>query len=46
MGLELAAPDVNRSEATFGVVDGRIVYGLLGIKGVGEGVARAIVARL
>ncbi len=44
MGLEIAAPDVNRSEATFTVVDGRIVYGLLGIKGVGEGVARAIVA--
>ncbi|PKL09564.1 MAG: DNA polymerase III subunit alpha, partial [Spirochaetae bacterium HGW-Spirochaetae-7] len=44
MGIELAAPDVNRSEATFSVSDGRIVYGLIGVKGVGEGVVAAIVA--
>ncbi len=44
MGLALDAPDLNRSEAAFAVHDGRIVYGLLGIKGVGEGVARAVVA--
>ncbi|HTX71540.1 MAG TPA: DNA polymerase III subunit alpha [Rectinemataceae bacterium] len=43
MGLEILPPDVNRSEAYFSVVDGKIVYGLLGIKGVGEGLARAIV---
>ena len=43
MGLELLPPDVNRSEAYFTVVEGKIVYGLLGIKGVGEGFARAIV---
>ncbi len=43
MGLELLPPDVNRSEAYFTVVEGKIVYGLLGIKGVGEGLAKAIV---
>ncbi|MDP3177887.1 MAG: DNA polymerase III subunit alpha, partial [Spirochaetaceae bacterium] len=43
MGLEILPPDVNRSEAFFTVADGKIVYGLLGIKGVGEGLARAIV---
>ena len=41
MGLEVLPPDVNRSEAHFSVVDGKIVYGFLGIKGVGEGVSRA-----
>jgi DNA polymerase-3 subunit alpha len=44
MGLEVLPPDVNRSEARFTVVDGEIVYGFLGIKGVGEGVSAAIVA--
>jgi DNA polymerase-3 subunit alpha len=44
MGLEVLPPDINRSESFFSVVDGRIVYGLLGIKGVGEGLAAAIVA--
>ena len=44
MGIELLPPDVNRSDALFSVSEGRIVYGLLGIKGVGEGVARAIAA--
>jgi DNA polymerase-3 subunit alpha len=43
MGLEITPPDVNRSEAYFSVAEGKIVYGLLGIKGVGEGLARAIV---
>ncbi len=44
MGLAILPPDVNRSEAAFSVSGGRIVYGLLGIKGVGDGIARAIVA--
>jgi DNA polymerase-3 subunit alpha len=44
MGIELLPPDVNRSEAYFTVAGGKIVYGLLGIKGVGESLARAIVA--
>ncbi|HUW42591.1 MAG TPA: DNA polymerase III subunit alpha [Rectinemataceae bacterium] len=42
MGLEVLPPDVNASEAYFSVVDGRIVYGLLGIKGVGEALAKAV----
>jgi DNA polymerase-3 subunit alpha len=44
MGMTILPPDINFSEATFSVDQGRIVYGLLGIKGIGEGVARAIVA--
>jgi DNA polymerase-3 subunit alpha len=44
MGLELEPPSVNHSESYFTVVEGKIVYGLLGIKGVGEGLAKAIVA--
>jgi DNA polymerase-3 subunit alpha len=45
MGLAIDPPDVNRSERFFSVSDGRIVYGFLGIKGVGEQAAREIVAR-
>ncbi|MEE1180834.1 MAG: OB-fold nucleic acid binding domain-containing protein, partial [Treponema sp.] len=37
------APDVNRSDINFDVVDGRIVFGLRGIKGMGTGAAAAIV---
>ncbi len=44
MGREVQPPDINRSEARFSVCDGKIVYGLLGIKGVGQGVADAMVA--
>lgn len=44
MGLKVLAPDINASEAAFTVEHGDIVYGFLGIKGVGEGVARAIEA--
>jgi len=43
MGIPIDPPDVNRSDAYFGVVDGHIVYGLLGIKGLGEQAAEAIV---
>lgn len=43
MGIEVLPPDVNKSDVYFDVVDGKIVYGLLGIKGIGEGVANAIV---
>ncbi len=42
MGIEILPPDVNRSETRFTVSEGRIVYGLLGIKGVGEGLVRSI----
>lgn len=45
MGLAIDPPDVNRSEKYFTVVDGRIVYGLLGIKGLGDHAADEILAR-
>lgn len=44
MGLAIDPPDVNRSEKHFSVVEGRIVYGLLGVKNVGEGAVEAILA--
>jgi DNA polymerase-3 subunit alpha len=44
MGLSIDPPDINRSDVSFSVVDGRIAYGFLGIKGLGEGAAREIVA--
>jgi DNA polymerase III subunit alpha len=37
MGIDLLPPDVNRSDKYFSVVDGKIIYGLVGIKNVGEG---------
>jgi DNA polymerase-3 subunit alpha len=45
MGLAIDPPDVNRSDKLFSVVDGRIVYGFLGIKGLGDGPADEIAAR-
>jgi DNA polymerase-3 subunit alpha len=45
MGLVIDPPDVNRSEKFFTVVNGRIVYGFLGIKGLGEGAAEEIIRR-
>ncbi|MDR3160182.1 MAG: DNA polymerase III subunit alpha [Spirochaetaceae bacterium] len=44
MGLVLDPPDINRSGPYFTVVDGRIVYGFLGIKGLGAASAEEIVA--
>ncbi len=43
MGLSIDPPDVNRSDIVFDVVDGRIVFGLMGIKGMGEAAAQAVV---
>lgn len=43
MGLKIRPPDINYSEAYFSVEKSDIVYGLLGIKGVGEGIAESIV---
>ena len=43
MGVPVDPPDVNRSDVIFDVVDGRIVFGLKGIKGMGEAAAYAIV---
>ncbi len=44
MGIPIDPPDINRSDAYFTVVDGHIVYGLLGIKGLGEQAAENIVS--
>ena len=43
MGVAVDPPDVNRSDVVFDVIDGRIVYGFKGIKGLGEGAALEIV---
>lgn len=43
MGVPVDAPDINRSDIIFDVVDGRIVFGLKGIKGMGEGAAHVII---
>ncbi len=43
MGIEVLPPDVNRSFKKFTVTDGRIRFGLLGVKNVGEGAIEAIV---
>ncbi|MDR0637019.1 MAG: DNA polymerase III subunit alpha [Treponema sp.] len=45
MGVVIDPPDINRSEKYFTVVDGRIVYGFLGIKGLGEGPAEEIIRK-
>jgi len=42
-GIKVLPPDVNASDAQFNAVDGNIVYGLAGIKNVGEAVAREII---
>jgi DNA polymerase-3 subunit alpha len=43
MGLVIDPPDINHSEKVFTVVEGRIVYGFLGIKGLGDGSAGEII---
>lgn len=43
MGIEVLKPDINFSDTVFTVVDDKITYGLLGIKGIGEAVAREII---
>ncbi|MDR2355807.1 MAG: DNA polymerase III subunit alpha, partial [Clostridiales Family XIII bacterium] len=42
MGIEVLPPDINESEKKFSVKDGKIRFGLLGVKNVGEGVIDAI----
>ena len=42
MGIELNPPNINLSEKNFTVVDGKIVYGLIGIKNVGEAAVEEI----
>ena len=43
MGIEVEPPNVNHSGALFTVVAGKIVYGFLGIKGLGESSAAEII---
>ena len=43
MGLIIDPPDINLSEKVFDVVDGRVKYGLLGIKGLGDAAADEII---
>ena len=42
MGIEILPPDVNLSEMYFSVTDGRVVYGLIGIKNVGSSAVEEI----
>jgi DNA polymerase-3 subunit alpha len=44
MGIEVLPPDVNESEKKFSVHDGKIRFGLLGVKNVGEGAIDAIIS--
>ncbi|MDE0377571.1 MAG: DNA polymerase III subunit alpha [bacterium] len=43
MGLEVSAPSVNASESDFTVRDGRIVFGLSGVRNVGSAVVEKII---
>lgn len=43
MGLQIAPPSINYSDKHFNVVDGKLIYGLAGIKNVGEGIVELII---
>ena len=43
MGIQVLPPDINESGKKFTVKDGKIRYGLLGVKNVGEGAIEAII---
>jgi DNA polymerase-3 subunit alpha len=43
MNVEVLPPDINESEKKFSVKDGKIRFGLLGVKNVGEGAIDAII---
>ncbi len=43
-GVEILPPDINESAKYFTIVDGKIRYGLLGIKGVGEAALDSIIS--
>jgi DNA polymerase-3 subunit alpha len=43
-GIQIVAPDINQSESLFTVHDGKIIYGLAALKGVGAVATDAIVA--
>ncbi len=42
MGIEILPPDINLSISNFSVSDGRVVYGLVGIKNVGRAAVEEI----
>ena len=42
MGIQVLPPDINTSEKKFTAVDGKIRFGLLGVKNVGENAIEAI----
>ncbi|MCK5735062.1 MAG: DNA polymerase III subunit alpha, partial [Spirochaetaceae bacterium] len=42
-GIEIFPPDINLSDRTFTVSDGKIIYGLMGIKGMGQAAAEAVI---
>ena len=42
MGIELRAPDINLSQRHFSVVQGQIVYGLVGVKNIGSSAVEEI----
>ena len=43
MGVDVLPPDVNKGQSDFDVVNGKIVFGLTAIKGLGRGAAEEIV---
>ena len=43
MGIQVLPPDVNESDKKFSVTDGKIRFGLSGVKNVGDGVIEAII---
>jgi DNA polymerase-3 subunit alpha len=43
MGIAVDPPDINRSNKLFAIAEGRIIYGFLGIKGLGDGPSDEIV---
>jgi DNA polymerase-3 subunit alpha len=44
LGVDVLPPDVNASESEFAVVEGKILFGLTAIKGVGRGAAEHMAA--
>ena len=42
-GIEILPPDINYSEKFFNVVDGKVFYGLIGIKGMGSAAVDEII---
>ncbi len=43
-GIEILPPDINYSEKYFNVVDNKVFYGLIGIKGMGSSAVDVIIA--